>query len=1106
VSGPDPDDPFGPTIDAGSSARVDPALAPTLDPASAGLEVPVDLSHLQPEMAGRYGRQGELGRGGMGRVLLAFDEQLGREVAMKELLIKTGDSSLSDGVSIGVVTRFLREARVTGQLEHPGIVPVHELGRRDDGTIYYTMKRIRGRAFSAVLAEARSIEERLELLIHFRHVCEAVAYAHSRGVVHRDLKPDNVMVGEFGETVIVDWGLAKVRGEDDPRAADVSQRVQIGESDGAASTIDGHAIGTPAYMSPEQARGELNLIDERSDVWSLGAMLFELLTGRAPHQGDKAVEVLQKVIDDRPPKVRAVEPTAPPELAAIADRALLRDASSRYPNAEALAAEIRAFQDGRQVHAYDYSSLEMIRRFVQRHRAASVAAVVISVAVIAMTAVAWTMYTAERDKRSTAESHRQAAVEQRDTVEAELSGVRRSFARSLLEHAEAALDDGDPAAAAIYAAGALLHDPANPNSPEHEERAADPEARRQAADRVARAFSAYLDAEDARRYVFVRRIDGASARGALSPDGRTLVYPAGAELAIERADHESRRALPIEADRVLAFLDEGRVVLAGDAAGVYSLESGDRLHALPESVTAAAPFEDRFAVALDDGTLRVLSADDYQTLGERGTAVRGDAGVDWAGGAHLVVGGHGRSRVERLGWPDEGESASAELPAASRVLAASPSGARIALGLADPLIAVLSRSPFELRASLSTYGEVSGLVWLSDELLATAEGADRVVVRNVVSEQRLDTLHVPRALGHRVVTGRRGGLLAVLPRLDASRVVEASVFRFERHRTRRTRPLDESVNDVRVDPARQRVIAATLRSLESFPLTRRGLGDRETLARLPPRVGHPARIAVARDGAIAVVTDLGALLLVTGDREPQTLLPPRGRARCDLGLAVGARGDVIYVGAADGTVRRWRRSRGREDGPIAGHEGPVCGLALGPSGDVLASAGLDGSVRIVSATSGALERAIERNDVSFTAVAFAPDGERLALAEDQGFVAVVRRADGSERARFRAHEGWISQVTWAPDGAHLATAGEDHTVRYVTSDGAHVLRVLRTSGPARSVEVSSRGGYLYYQDGPTVVRLATSAPVDARDPEALLRIAETRAGLRLDGLELVPAD
>jgi len=1106
VSGPDPDDPFAATLDASDPAHVDPALAPTLDPATAGVDAPVDLSHLQPEMPGRYGRQGELGRGGMGRVLLAFDEQLGREVAMKELLIETRDSSLSDGVSIGVVTRFLREARVTGQLEHPGIVPVHELGRRPDGTIYYTMKRIRGRALSAVLAEAKSIDERLELLIHFRHVCEAVAYAHSRGVVHRDLKPDNVMVGEFGETVIVDWGLAKVRGEDDPRAADVSQRVQIGDSDGAASTIDGHAIGTPAYMSPEQARGELTQIDERSDVWSLGAMLFELLTGRAPHRGDKAIEVLQKVIDERPPKVREVEPNAPPELAAVADRALLRDASSRYPNAEALAAEIRAFQDGRQVHAYDYSSFEMIRRFVQRNRAASVAAGVISLAVIAMTAIAWTMYTAERDKRSTAESHRQAAEAQRDDVEAELSEVRRSFARSLLEHAEAALDDGDPAAAAIYAAGALLHDPANPNSPEHVDRAADPDARRRAADRVARAFSAYLDAEDARRYVFVRRIDGASARGALSPDGRTLVYPAGSELAIERADHESKRTLPVEAERVLAFLDDARVVLAGDAAGVYSLESGERLHALPASTSAAAAFDDRLAVALDAGTGRVLAADGYASLGARTTTVRGAAGVDWAGGAHLVVGGHGRSRVERLGWPDEDDPLAAELPAAARVLAASPSGARIALGLGDPLIAVLGRAPFRVRATLPAHGEVTGVAWLSDQILAAAEGADRVVVRNVVSGQRLDTLHVPRALGHRVVAGGRGGLLAVLPRLDASRVVEASVFRFERHRTRRTRPLATSVNDVRVDAERHRVIAATLRTLESFPMTRRGLGDRETLATLPPSVGHPARIAVARDGAVAIVTDLGALVLAQDDAEPEVLLPPRGRTRCSLGLVIGARGDVIFVGGADGTVRRWRRSRGREDAPIGGHEGPVCGLSLGPSGDVLASAGLDGAVRIVSATTGALERAIERNDVSFTEVAFAPDGERLAAAEQRGFVAVLGRADGSERARFRAHEGWISRIAWAPDGAHLATAGEDHTVRYVASDGDHIARLLRTRGPARSVEVSSRGGFLYYQDGSTVVRLSTSAPVDARDPEALLRIAETRAGLRLDGLELVPAD
>ena len=339
----------------------DPALAHTALaelPIGANREVSLvptaPRTQLTREQPGRYVPGRELGRGGMGRVGLVFDTVLGREVALKELL--GGERVAADGLSIGVVTRFLREARITGQLEHPGIVPVYELGQRDDGTLYYTMKAIRGRSLAAELREAREPADRLALMGRFRDVCEAVAYAHSRGVVHRDLKPDNVMVGEFGETLVVDWGIAKVRGEDETRPPSEhdtrSSARPLALLEGSVGTLAGHAIGTPAYMSPEQARGELASIDERSDVWGLGAILFEILTGRAPFTGQNAREVLHRVLEESPPRVRTIAPDAPPELAAIADRALSRDPTSRYPGAREVAAEIAAWQEDGQVRAY----------------------------------------------------------------------------------------------------------------------------------------------------------------------------------------------------------------------------------------------------------------------------------------------------------------------------------------------------------------------------------------------------------------------------------------------------------------------------------------------------------------------------------------------------------------------------------------------------------------------------------------------------------------------------------------------------------------------------------------------------------------------------------
>ncbi|HMB55017.1 MAG TPA: serine/threonine-protein kinase [Thermoanaerobaculia bacterium] len=319
-----------------------------------------------PVLVGNRYEVGErLGRGGMGVVYRAHDRQLGRDVALKVLpLAADGDR--------GAAERLRREARILARLEHPGIVPVHDLGLLADGGVYYAMKRVDGRRLDEVVegpAAEGELAGRLRLLLS---VCEAVAFAHEQGVVHRDLKPENVMVGPFGEVLVMDWGVAKLLAEAGvskplPESADPSVRsedetpgtsrkaVATGEnevpgtSSEAAGTSAGTVLGTPGYMAPEQARGEVERHDRRADVHALGALLHFLVTGAAPGAA-------------------GANGPLPVPLAAVVAKATAEDPEARYDGAGGIASEVSRYLAGLPVAAHREGPFERTARFVRRYR------------------------------------------------------------------------------------------------------------------------------------------------------------------------------------------------------------------------------------------------------------------------------------------------------------------------------------------------------------------------------------------------------------------------------------------------------------------------------------------------------------------------------------------------------------------------------------------------------------------------------------------------------------------------------------------------------------------------------------------------------------------
>jgi serine/threonine protein kinase len=255
----------------------------------------VERLRARPRIAGRYGDEQEIARGGMGAILRVHDHDLHRELAMKVMLEELGGAEPDSSEATRLRARFLEEAQVTGQLDHPGIVPVHELGLDAQGRLYFTMKLVRGRDLRAVYEQLRKGEDGWNLpraLGVLLRVCEAMAFAHDKGVIHRDLKPANIMVGRFGEVYVMDWGLARVLGSsashdrrpDASESRVVSARQETARSgDSSLATLDGDIVGTPAYMSPEQALGRIEELGPRSDVYSLGAMLYELIAGHMPY-------------------------------------------------------------------------------------------------------------------------------------------------------------------------------------------------------------------------------------------------------------------------------------------------------------------------------------------------------------------------------------------------------------------------------------------------------------------------------------------------------------------------------------------------------------------------------------------------------------------------------------------------------------------------------------------------------------------------------------------------------------------------------------------------------------------------------------------------------
>jgi serine/threonine protein kinase len=434
----------------------------------------------------RYVIENEIARGGMGAVMRALDCDIRREVALKFLL---------DQKDPHKTMRLIEEAQITGQLEHPNIVPVHELSIDSEQRVFFSMKMVRGRSLAQILdalrTHAAGVEKEFtlnKLLNILVNVCHALAYAHSLGVVHRDLKPANIMVGDFGEVYVMDWGLAKVLSGSESPSSDKPASLPAGpDADGtdhSASqpdsvnqsvtgsgsghvvtsrqaetdlTVEGTVMGTPVYMPPEQAAGHVQEIGRHSDIYSLGAILYEILAWHPPVEKEGGFKaVLRRVIegDIVPPARRnpARGSKIPQDLAAIAMKALAKDPSRRYPTIESLRRDIELFQEGRSVSAKEDTKRELIRKFIRRNKAFSAATAVAALLVVAiLIGSSWINY---RERKKAEKAYRDSVAAQDEIKARTLKAVP-----ALVAAARLGVERRDFANAQTQVGLALTYDP-----------------------------------------------------------------------------------------------------------------------------------------------------------------------------------------------------------------------------------------------------------------------------------------------------------------------------------------------------------------------------------------------------------------------------------------------------------------------------------------------------------------------------------------------------------------------------------------------------------------------------------------------------------------------